>query len=174
MESIFGGNDPNLIGDTGEREASDETRAQLKAGANWFYWIAGLSLVNSAIFAFGGQVSFIAGLAVTQIIDAFADGMAAGNSISAVKIGALVMDLIVFIIFALIGYYANKAINAVFIGGMVLYSIDGLVWLLFDSIFAFGFHIFALIMIFRGFLASREIGRIRDNNRLVRNSQGIE
>lgn len=171
MESIFGGNDPNVNTDTGEKEPSSETLIQLKTGANWFYWIAGLSLVNSAIFAFGGQVSFIAGLAVTQIIDAFADGMSGGNSLSAVKVIALVMDFIVFILFALIGYYANKAINAVFIGGMVLYIIDGLVWLLLDSFLAFGFHIFALIMIFRGFMASREIARIRSHNRLVRDGK---
>jgi len=46
MESIFGGNDPNVNTDTGEKEPSSETLIQLKTGANWFYWIAGLSLVN--------------------------------------------------------------------------------------------------------------------------------
>lgn len=166
MESIFGENDPNRTKDTGEKEPSSETLAQLKGGANWFYWIAGLSLVNSAVFAFGGEVSFIAGLAVTQIIDAVATQLG-GDGFSAVKAVAIVLDLIVFIVFALIGYYSNKAINAVFIVGMVIYLIDGLIWLLLGSIFAFGFHIFALIMIFRGFLASREINRIRTDNELL-------
>ena len=74
MESIFGENDPNVNQQTGEKEPDPVTLAQLKNGANWFYWIAGLSLVNSAIFAFGGHVSFIAGLAYTQIIDAVERG----------------------------------------------------------------------------------------------------
>lgn len=163
MESIFGENDPNVNKETGGKEPSPETLAQLKGGANWFYWIAGLSLVNSAIFAFGGDVSFIAGLAVTQIIDAVATQFG-GDGFSAIKVVALILDLIVFIVFALIGYYANKAINFVFIAGMLIYLIDGVIWLLLESFLGFGFHIFALIMIFRGFMASREIAQIRSSN----------
>lgn len=166
METIFGENDPNTKKDTGPNEPSPETLAQLKGGANWFYWIAGLSLVNSAIFAFGGDVSFIAGLAVTQIIDAVATQIG-GDGFSAIKAVALVLDLIVFIVFALIGYYANKAINLVFIAGMAVYLVDGVIWLLLESFLAFGFHIFALIMIFRGFLASREINQVRKSNGLL-------
>src|SRR5690349_21130602 len=56
-----------------------ETLAVMHRGANWFYWIAGLSLVNSAIFAFGGQVSFILGLSYTQVIDVFSDAIVAGG-----------------------------------------------------------------------------------------------
>ena len=52
--------------------------AQLKSGANWFYWIAGLSVVNSLIFAFGGHTSFIAGLGLTQLIDGIFDAVIAG------------------------------------------------------------------------------------------------
>lgn len=168
MESIFGDNGQNTNLQTGVHEPSTETLAQLKGGANWFYWIAGLSLVNSAIFAFGGEVSFIAGLAVTQIIDAFAVGFSGNETFSVVKVVAIILDLIVFIVFALIGYYANKAINAVFIGGMLVYLIDGIIWLLLGSFLAFGFHIFALIMIFRGFMASREVARIdRLNKQLM-------
>lgn len=76
--------------------------------------------------------------------------------------------MIVVVIFALIGYYANKAINAVFIGGMVIYAIDGIVWLLLGSLFAAGFHVFALVMIYRGFLASREVNRIKAENLILK------
>lgn len=167
MDSIFGENDPSVDQDSGTREPTPETLAQLKGGANWFYWIAGLSLVNSAIFAFGGDVSFIAGLAVTQLVDGVATGISGDAGFTATKAVALLLDLIVFIVFALIGYYANKAMNAVFIGGMIIYLIDGLIWLLLGSILAFGFHIFALIMIFRGLMASREIQQIRAHNRTI-------
>jgi hypothetical protein len=168
VESIFNENDPNLNKQTGEREPDPATLAQLKGGANWFYWIAGLSLVNSAIFAFGGQVSFISGLAFTQIIDAIADAAAAQGAVSSVRAVAVVIDLMVMALFGLIGYYANKAINAVFIGGMIIYIVDALLWLWLESLFAFGFHVFALIMIFRGFLASREVNRIIQDNAALR------
>ncbi len=168
MESIFGENDPSVNQQTGEKEPDAVTLAQLKNGANWFYWIAGLSLVNSAIFAFGGQVNFIAGLAFTQIIDAVADAAAGEGGSTAIRAVAIVFDLILVAIFALIGYYANKAINAVFIGGMIIYAIDALIALLLGSYFAAGFHVFVLIMIFKGFTASREVNQIKAHNALVR------
>ena len=50
------------------------TEALLKSGASWFYWIAGLSLINSFIALSGSDYGFILGLGITRIIDAF--GMA--------------------------------------------------------------------------------------------------
>src|SRR5215467_594743 len=49
--------------------------ARTQSGANWFFWIAGLSLVNSVILMVGGKWSFLAGLGVTQIIDALAGAL---------------------------------------------------------------------------------------------------
>src|SRR4051812_14899520 len=42
-------------------------RAQ--SGANWLYWIAGMSLVNTAMIYFKAGTSFAIGLFFTQIID---------------------------------------------------------------------------------------------------------
>src|SRR5260370_34339484 len=39
--------------------------AQGRGGANWFFWIAALSLVNSAIIHLGGRTSVLVGLAHT-------------------------------------------------------------------------------------------------------------
>src|SRR5262245_10350616 len=54
----------------------DQARAilmeQVKRSANWFFIIAGLSMVNSVIQLLGAQISFIVGLAYTQFVDAFA------------------------------------------------------------------------------------------------------
>src|SRR5574340_77246 len=44
-------------------------------GANWFYWIAGLSVVNSVIVLFGGAWYFLVGLGATQFVDGFMMGM---------------------------------------------------------------------------------------------------
>lgn len=48
----------------------DEHLKAIKGGANWFYWIAGLSIINTLIIFFNGDVNFIVGLGLTQIIDA--------------------------------------------------------------------------------------------------------
>ncbi len=44
-----------------------ETR--IRNGANNFFWIAGLSLVNTFIFLSGGSTSFVISPGITQIID---------------------------------------------------------------------------------------------------------
>ena len=46
-----------------------QTEAAFKGGANWFFWIAGLSVINSLIITFGGEMSFVIGLGITQFID---------------------------------------------------------------------------------------------------------
>ena len=51
------------------REAVD---AQMKKGANWFFWIAGLSVVNSVILLMEGDRHFVVGLGVTQLVNAIA------------------------------------------------------------------------------------------------------
>ena len=43
-----------------------------QSGANWFYWVAGLSIVNSIMQHLGGGVFFIMGLGVTSFVDAVA------------------------------------------------------------------------------------------------------
>jgi len=131
--------------------------AQLRSGANWFYWIAGLSVVNSLIFAFGGKVSFIAGLGLTQIVDGIFDAIVTAGAPSAVRAVAIVISFVVIAMFALFGYYANKAITWVFILGIAIYALDAFLLLVLGAYFAAGFHAFALIYIIRGFIACRAV-----------------
>ncbi len=44
--------------------------AAVKSGANWFVWIAILSIINSVIVTMNGNLNFIIGLGITQIVDA--------------------------------------------------------------------------------------------------------
>jgi len=142
--------------------ASDyELLSHAKGGASWFYWIAGLSLVNSLIFFFGGNWSFFAGLGVTQLVDAIVFQITQSDSLSVVKIIGFVFDLVVAGIFLLLGLWANKLQTWAFIVGMVLYLLDGLLLLLLGAYFPAAFHAFALYMIFRGFNAARQINANR-------------
>jgi hypothetical protein len=44
----------------------------VKAGASWFLWVAGLSMVNSVLSLSGTGFRFIFGLGIAQIVDALA------------------------------------------------------------------------------------------------------
>ena len=157
MEPIF--TNPATENHPVSNEPDPETLAQMKSGANWFYWIAGLSLVNSAIYAFGGEISFILGLAVTQLVEGIADAAIAEGLPSMVKGVAVVVSLLISGVFALFGYFANKGMAAAFVVGIGLYLLDGLLYLALGSMFAAGFHVFALFFIVRGFLASRQVAK---------------
>lgn len=130
---------------------------QMKGGAHWFYWIAALSLINSGIFLFGGNWSFFAGLAITQLADALVYEVSGTNDFSIAKIIALTIDLIVAGLFALCGVFASRLQIWAFVAGMILYALDGVLVLLLGGFLSAGFHLFALIMIFRGLMAAREL-----------------
>src|ERR1043165_9135746 len=94
---------------------------QAKSGANWFYWIAGLSVVNSLIFLFGGNLSFFAGLGITQLVDQIVFQRSPGEGLGIIKIIGLFFNFIAAGIFLLCRLWANKLQSWAFIVGMVLY-----------------------------------------------------
>lgn len=133
-----------------------ETAQRYKNGANWFYWIAGLSIVTSLISFGGGGWRFLLGLGITQIIDGFGDALATevGGGAKAV---ALVLDLIVTGVFVVFGWLANKRQLWAYIIGMVAFGLDGLLSLLFQDWIGLLAHGFVLYCLFRGFQAGREL-----------------
>lgn len=132
------------------------TNQRVKSGASWFYWIAGLSIVNTLIANFGGEMSFIVGLGITQVIDALFMGIF-GEAVGMVRtIGLGVMiafDLFFAGLFIFFGVRASQGKRWAFLVGMFLYTLDSLVYFMVQDWFGFGFHVFALVMIFIGFRA---------------------
>jgi len=125
---------------------------RIKSGASWFYWIAGLSLINSVVALSGSNWGFVLGLGITQVIDALAK--AVGSAGVAV---AIVLDVIVAGVFVLFGVYANRKQSWSFLVGMVLYGLDGLLFLIGGDLLGLGFHTFALFCIFGGYSALRKL-----------------
>ncbi len=125
---------------------------QLKSGASWFYWIAGLSLVNSIMSLTGSGFGFALGLGVTRIVDGFAAGLESGG-----KGVALVLDLMAGGLFIFFGIFASKAHTWAFVVGMALFALDGLIVLLAQAWLSVALHALALFFIFRGFLACRQL-----------------
>jgi hypothetical protein len=123
-----------------------------RSGARWFYWIAGLSLINTFIAASGQGVVFVVGLAVTQYIYYFAAQFGSGG----VGVG-IALSLMVAAMFAMFGYFAWKRHSWSFIAGMVLYAADTLLAVLAGVWLSVGFHVFVLFWIFLGLQASNQL-----------------
>jgi hypothetical protein len=89
----------------------------------------------------------------------FNESLELGLSLST-RLIAMTVNLIFVIAFALIGYYAGKAFSGAFIVGIVIYTLDMILLVFLDSLFAVLFHIFALVMIVVGFLACRKVNKV--------------
>lgn len=119
---------------------------QLNSGANWFYWIAVLSLVNSVIILSGSDRYFIIGLATTLMTDLVINSWF-----------ALVFDVIVAGVLIAFGIFAKKGKSGIFVVGMTLYGLDAMLYIAFDDYLSFAFHLLALYGIYRGLNASMKL-----------------
>jgi len=132
----------------GERQALE---AQRRSGGQWFYWVAGLSLINTALALAGQSWRFILGLGVTQLVQELGQQSPSGN-MKAGLVGLAVIGL-----FAFLGQRAIHGYRWAFVVGMVLYALDGAIFLLISDWLGVGFHAFALMMILRGYSAARRL-----------------
>lgn len=156
-------------------KAEEKIKAEnmLKGKASNFFWIAGLSIVNSLVSLLGGGITFVIGLAITQIVDGVSQLVAeelTGNAATLLRIAAFVVNLLIAGMFALFGYFASKQKKWAFLVGMILYLADGVLSLIFEDWLGFGFHIFLLIGLFAGYRALLKTSA-QDQNMTIINPQ---
>ena len=136
---------------TGPAEEERKTlERQRRNGAQWFYWIAGLSLINAGIAFAGQDWRFILGLGVTQLVQELAKSGSGGTMAGLVGVAVIV-------IFAVFGQRAVQGAGWAFVLGLVVYALDGAIFLLIQDWLSAGFHAFALLMISRGYVAARRL-----------------
>jgi hypothetical protein len=135
--------------------AVDDKRDRLlrlrRSGALWFYWVAGLSVVNSLASLTGQQWRFILGLGITQLADALA--VHSGRGIGAVA----VMDAVIVGGFVLLGRFAQRGRVWAFGVGAAIYALDGLIFVGLRDWIGVAFHVFVLVMTVRGLDAARRL-----------------
>jgi len=128
--------------------------AQFRNGANWFFWIAGMSLVNSLVGLFGGQWGFVIGLGVTQVIDAV---LTSGDGDVGSRLIGPLLTAAVAGVFIACGYFARQGKRSLFIAGIVLYVLDSLIFVVVRDVLAIAFHAFALYCLVKGMRAKDQL-----------------
>jgi len=125
-------------------------------GPGWFFWIAGLSLLNSVLGLLGGSLNFLMGLGITQFIAGIAVGLGQVTTPQQANLAkgvGFALSVVAAGIFAGFGLLGRKH-RWVYILGMVLYALDSILFLAFGPDFlSFGFHILALVGLFTGLRA---------------------
>jgi hypothetical protein len=119
--------------------------ARMRSGGSWFYWIAGLSLVNTIAALTGAGFGFIVALGITQIVDQYGGGL------------AVVLNVLIAGLFIMFGVFANKGHLWAFIVGMLLYALDGVIFAMVGQWLAAAFHAFVLFCLFNGLRAARQL-----------------
>ena len=140
---------------------ADITR-RMKSGANNFYWIAALSVINSLILQFGGNSFFVVGMAGTLIVDFIFIDLAAAMPDAAlvVKIIGVIFSIIVSGIVALFGLFAGRGKPWAFLLGIAAYAIDALIMLGFQEWMGLVFHGLFLYGLFMGLRALNELEKV--------------
>jgi hypothetical protein len=136
---------------------------QFQQGSGSFFWITGLSLLNSVILLIGGKWRFLMGLGATRLIDGIALVVAdeiGGNGAIIVRCIGFITDIGVSGIFVLFGIFARKRHRWAFIAGMILYALDGLVFLIGPDWVNIGFHLFILVGLNVGLQALKKLQNI--------------
>ena len=124
---------------------------EMQLGANWFFWVSILAVINSALVYYFRIPSLFFGLGSTQYVDAHM--VAAGPETQ--RLAGLAINLGIAGVIAAFGYLSRKGGDVAFIVGMFLYVFDSVIALGYRDFFGFGFHLFALFFMAKGLLASR-------------------
>ena len=126
--------------------AAMQATVRVRTSANWFTWIAALSLVNSAVVVFGGSFHFVVGLGITSVVDEVAKRAGSAGVVLDLVINGFVAGL-----FFLFAHFGKKAQKWAFVAGMTLYALDALLLLMAMDILSVAFHAYALYCIYKGF-----------------------
>jgi hypothetical protein len=84
---------------------------RVKSGANWFYWIAALSVINSLAALSGSTWSFAIGLGFTGVLDALV-----GSEVLWLRLIGIGLHLWLLAAFIALGYTARRRPGAFTIG----------------------------------------------------------
>lgn len=121
-------------------------------GARWFYWIAGLTVLNSIVAVMG--TSFMMLFGMTSTLVATYVGINIGGNALVIGVAISVLVALAFVGF---GWMAQRGAAWAFVTGIVLYALDGVVTVYIHDWLAAIAHAFAIGIIIGGFLASQRL-----------------
>ena len=118
----------------------------VQSAARWFWWIAGLSLINTIMSVSGSHTNFVMGLGFTAMSDAL---FAANPGIG------FVMDAMALGFFIFVGFQAKQGKLWAFYVGIAAYVLDALIYLIVQDWMPVAFHALAIYFIFKGVMSLR-------------------
>jgi hypothetical protein len=120
----------------------------VQSAARWFWWVAGLSLVNAVMSFSGNDTNFVLGLAMTTLASvAFADNLPVAAALIVLTVG----------FYFFIGLHAQKSRLWAFFTGIAVYVLDAAIYAKFEDWMSVGFHALAIFYIWKGVTRVRQL-----------------
>ena len=133
-----------------------ELETRFRRGTGWFFFIGGLSILNSVLMLYEADITFVVGLGITQV--AAGMGMAVAKEAGQVaRHVAFAFEILIAAGFIGLGVLARKKHRGAIILGMILYALDGLLLALLTVWFSVAFHAFALFGLYGGLKALTDL-----------------
>ena len=124
--------------------AQQSNDPEVVSAARWFWWIAGLSLVNTVLFYSNADMSFVVGLGLTTIASVFLPMPT-----------ALAVIVATLAFYAWIGWVAAQGKAWAFYLGLAVYVIDALLFVYIEDWMSVAFHGLAIFFIVKGVMRLR-------------------
>jgi hypothetical protein len=150
----------SLIQVGGNKMPLEQALTAARNSANWFWWIAGLSLINSVAAILELDYAMILGLGVTQLADGILRSLletATGSGATFAKILHLLIVACAAGFFYLMGVKARGMHLWAYRLGMLVYTADALIFLLVGDWIGVGFHAFVLFMLWGGYNITKSV-----------------
>lgn len=119
---------------------SQNNNQKILTALNWIRWIAILSVINTIVFSFGNNVSFVIGFGITQVFSGIVASFFGGMW---VVILSVLFSLFVAGVFLILEYLGRKQNKWAMLFATLLYALDTLLFLLIGDYLSLGFHIYA-------------------------------
>jgi hypothetical protein len=128
------------------------TRSSVLHAADWFFWLALLSITNTLVVYYYQTPNTPVALGLTQWLDG-----TSGVFNGVMSSGELLTNILIAGVLAGFGLMARRGSDLAFVVGIFLYVIDTFLTMGLGDFFGFGVHLTALFFIVKGLLASRHI-----------------
>lgn len=137
-----------------------------KSGANWLYWIVGLTLLNMILVRANSNTTFLIGLGLPQVIDGIAYAFVSKGAEDVVIIEgakgamavAFIINLIGLGVYAALGWAAGSKRQVwAYTLGMVLFALDSLIFIIAQHWFGIIFHGLVLYWMWPGLKALKAL-----------------
>jgi hypothetical protein len=132
--------------------SSSELSARVVSGANWCFWIAGMTAVNTALLLSGSDSSFAIGTVAGQVAAYFA--AKSGATGISVAIG---FNLVIIAYFIAAGLFARRGHRWAFVVAFVGYGLDSALLVFVPMLMSIIFHGWALFSLVSGWVAAGKL-----------------